>query len=117
MRVLFGSTTLSTAGTAVQLRTTDSAMRCIIFSATIRGNNSGESVWIGHSSAVSSASGWELSTKNPFAAGTSQDFNITFPVRQGGGQNVTTGVTPATFWMNSSTTTARLDHVMVVVPA
>lgn len=116
MRVLIGSTTLATAGTAVQLRN-DSNTRCIYFAATIRGNNSGESAWLGHSSAVSSAAGWELSNRNPYAAGTSESFAITFPVKQGSqGQGVTTGVLPSTFWMNSSTTTARVDHCMVVVP-
>lgn len=115
MRVLFGSTNLSTAGTAVQLRN-DSNTRCIMLKVRLRGNNSGETMWIGNSSAVSSASGFQVSTTNPFDAGTGEDLELTFPVRQGSGGRDVTGVVPSTFWVNSSTTTARLDHVMVVQP-
>lgn len=110
MRVLIGSTTLATAGTAVQLRN-DSNTRVIIFQATVRVG--GTPVWLGHSSTVDSASGEELSS----AAGAQTSLSITFPVKQGSqGQGITTGVVPSTFWMNSSATATRLDHVMVVTP-
>lgn len=101
MRPLFGTTNLTTAGTAVQLRS-DSTGRVAIFQATNRAGGTGN-VYLGGDSAVSSASGYRISSGGVWPPNGPLYFNAT-------------RVSPSQFWMNSSTTTAKLDHFMLVEP-
>ena len=108
MRVLIDSTNVTTANAAVQLRTTDSASRVIYFKATIRAGSGGPAS-VGNSSTVTAADiGYQLAS----ASDSPSSVSLTFPLRG----DATTGVGVSQFWMNSSTTVAQLDHVMVVVP-
>ena len=100
MRPLFTTTNLVTAGTAVQL-STDAAGRVVILQATNRLNGVG-SVYLG-SSAVSSASGFQISSGGVWPPNGPLYFGAT-------------RVSPSQFWMNSSTTTARLDLFLLVDP-
>lgn len=60
MRLLFGPTTVTTAGTRVQLSNTANKVRRIQFAA--RAANTGR-MFIGDSSVSATASGWELTTE------------------------------------------------------
>jgi len=114
MRVLFGQSNCSVAGTAVQLRN-DSNTRVLMFRFKINSTDSSHRVYLGNSSTVSSATGYHISTRD-HQFGVDESLAITFPIRQGSGGLDVTGVAPSTFWMNSSATAARLSHMMVVNP-
>ena len=99
-RVLFVTSNLTAAATAVQL-SSDAIGRVTTFQAT---NRSAVPVYLGNSSAVSSANGYKLSS----AGGT---FPSTGPLYFNA-----TRVAPSAFWFNSSASAGKLDHMMVVEP-
>ena len=107
MRLLLSITTLTTAGTAVQLQTggTDSNTRVLAFQVSCRKDN-GAPVYFGHSSAVTTAGALEL---RPDAA-THFPADGMFICPKDGGFSL------AQFWMNSTSTTAIIEFARVVEP-
>jgi len=107
MRFLFTSTKVSSGGSAVQV-STDSMSRVIAFTFTSRLNNL--PMYIGNSSAVSSANGFTVSSRGFFPPSGEM---FTMPVEQGRIK----GRPPSDFWVNaSSDTTDRLDGAFLVEP-
>ena len=107
MRFIFTSTKVSSGGSAAQV-STDSMSRVIAFSFTSRANNL--PMFIGNSSAVSSANGFTVSSRGFFPPSGEM---FTMPMEDGKPK----GLKPSSFWVNaSSDTTDRLDGAMLVEP-
>lgn len=111
MRLLIATTTTTTSGTAVQIRSggTDSNTRVMAFQVSCRKDN-GTPVYFGHSSNLTTANSLELRPDAQTHFPESGMF--TFPT-VGGKQG---GLTLAQFWMNSTSTTSILESVLVVDP-
>ena len=107
MRFLFTSTKISSGGSAVQV-STDSMSRVIAFTFTARANNL--PMYIGNSSALSSANGFTVSSRGFFPPSGEM---FTMPVEQGRIK----GRPPSDFWVNSSPSTPdKIDGAFLVEP-
>lgn len=103
MRLVVGSAKVTSGGSAVRV-STDSYGRIVAFSFTARVNNL--PMFIGTSSALSSANGYSVSSRGYFPPSGEM---FTVPVGK--------GIAPSTFWVNASAdTTDRIDFAFLVEP-
>ena len=100
MRILLSTANLSSAATPVQI-STDGIGRLSFVQFT---NRSAVPVYLGHSSAVSSAAGYKISS----AGG---NWPSTGPLYFNA-----TRVAPSAFWFTSSASTGKLDYAFGVEP-
>jgi hypothetical protein len=108
-RAFFGTSTSASGGTAVRLLATDSNSRVVQFMVRSRAGNTGTHAF-GHSSAISSVSGWQLASATTFP--TSGD-PLTFPVTDARQY----GRSTQHFWVRASASSVqRFDFYFLLDP-